>query len=81
MLEMMLKMAREDKSMLDRYEADDKMQRMVIEAEDEGRELTLGDLQRMGASVQSFDSTRKLDEIDGRRGLAQLGTFGSGDSK
>jgi hypothetical protein len=62
-IEQLMEQVRSDPNMIKRIEADDRLQRQVKMAEEDGIELTLGDMQRMGANVMSFDKSRRLDEI------------------
>lgn len=71
MLENMMKAVRKDKSMLDMLEGESRMTKIMAEATEGGKTLTLGDMKRLGASVTRFDKTRTLDEIS----LDASGTF------
>ena len=62
-LESVLESIRGDKSLLDGFEQEERLNREMKEATLEGRRLTLGDMKRMGASVTSFEKGRSLDSI------------------
>ena len=50
-IESKMRSIREDPSSLANYEAEDKMQQEIKRANDDGIQLTLGDMQRLGAQV------------------------------